>query len=115
MSLAVSVQLLNRRALPPLPADAARLAAALAQSRDKDTTNFKPSRVLVDTLCVSDRTRPEQAGLSEPGTVPGTVPQVETGGCLQFEMLTSLVGGGPATADLSLMRHTLVQVTETSP
>jgi len=81
----------------------------LAQSRDKDTTNFKPSRVLVDTLCVSDRTRPEQAGLSEPGTVPGTVPQVETGGCLQFEMLTSLVGGGPATADLSLMRHTLVQ------
>ena len=87
----------------------------MAQSRDKDTTNFKPSRVLVDTLCVSDRTRPEQAGLSEPGTVPGTVPQVETGGCLQFEMLTSLVGGGPATADLSLMRHTLVQVADNLP
>ena len=113
---AVSVQLINRQALPSLPADAARLAAALARSRDTDTTNFEPSTVLVDTLCGPDCARPrlnsaEQAGLPEPRTE-----QLDTGSCLRFEMLTSLVGGGgAASADPSLMRHTLVQVTETSP
>jgi hypothetical protein len=113
---AVSVQLIDRRALPPLPTDAPGLAAALAQSRDKDTTNFEPSTVLVDTLCGPDCARPrlnsaELAGLPEPRTQ-----QLDTGSCLRFEMLTSLVGGGgAASADPSLMRHTLVQVTETSP
>eukprot|EP00964_Phaeocystis_antarctica_P077123 scaffold47792_cov69-Phaeocystis_antarctica.AAC.3 len=111
-----SLPLINRQALPSLPADAARLAAALARSRDTDTTNFEPSTVLVDTLCGPDCARPrlnsaEQAGLPEPRTE-----QLDTGSCLRFEMLTSLVGGGgAASADPSLMRHTLVQVTETSP
>lgn len=106
----ISVQLIDRRALPPLPTDAPGLAAALAQSRDKDTTNFEPSTVLVDTLCGPDCARPrlnsaELAGLPEPRTQ-----QLDTGSCLRFEMLTSLVGGGgAASADPSLMRHTLVQ------
>jgi len=107
---AVSVQLIKRQALPPLPGtDAAGLAAALAQSRDKDTTNFEPSAVLVDTLTRLDSA--EQAGLPELGARP-----LDTGSCLRFEMLTSLVGGGgAASADPSLVRHTLVQVTEASP
>ncbi len=115
---AVSVQRIDRQALPPLPTDAPGLAAALAQSRDKDTTNFEPSTVLIDTLCGPDCAWPrlnlaEQAGLPEPRT---HTQQLDTGSCLQFEMLTSLVGGGgAASADPSLMRHTLVQVTETSP
>ena len=109
---AVSVQLIKRQALPPLPGtDAAGLAAALAQSRDKDTTNFEPSTVLVDTLTRLDSAEVEQAPLPELGARP-----LDTGSCLRFEMLTSLVGGGgAASADPSLVRHTLVQVTEASP
>ena len=83
----------------------------MAQSRDRDATNFEPSEVLVDTLCSLDCARPrlcsaEQVGLSE---------QVEAGDCLRFEMLTALVSGGGASVDSSLMRHTLVQVAETRP
>ena len=109
---AVSVQLIKRQALPPLAGtDAAGLAAALAQSRDKDTTNFEPSTVLVDTLTRLDSAEAEQAPLPELGARP-----LDTGSCLRFEMLTSLVGGGgAASADPSLVRHTLVQVTEASP
>jgi hypothetical protein len=108
----ISVQRIDRQALPPLPTDAPGLAAALAQSRDKDTTNFEPSTVLIDTLCGPNCAWPrlnlaEQAGLPEPRT---HTQQLDTGSCLQFEMLTSLVGGGgAASADPSLMRHTLVQ------
>ena len=109
---AVSVQLIKRQALPPLAGtDAAGLAAALAQSRDKDTTNFEPSTVLVDTLTRLDSAEAEQAPLPELGARP-----LDTGSRLRFEMLTSLVGGGgAASADPSLVRHTLVQVTEASP
>ena len=108
---AVSVQLIKRQALPPLAGtDAAGLAAALAQSRDKDTTNFEPSTVLVDTLTRLDSAEAEQAPLPELGA------RLDTGSCLRFEMRTSLVGGGgAASADPSLVRHTLVQVTEASP
>ena len=83
----LSVQLLDPKALPPLSADASlSFASALAQSRDRDTTNPTPSQVLA-----------------------GAVTTDAAASRIRFEMLTSLTGMDPAKADPSLVRHTLVQ------
>lgn len=86
----LSVQLLDPGGLPPLsPASVDTIlsfATALAQSRDRDTTNPTPSQVLADAVTTN-------AEASR----------------IRFEMLTSLTGSDPTKADPSLVRHTLVQ------